>query len=40
MIPAWEERNIQYQPHPRFVFVEDGKVLGWVAIAPVSTRKA
>jgi L-amino acid N-acyltransferase YncA len=38
-IPTWEEWDIKHHSHSRFIFVDDEKVVGWVAIAPVSTRK-
>jgi phosphinothricin acetyltransferase len=39
MSPTWKEWDLTHHSHSRSVFVEDGKVVGWVAIAPVSTRK-
>jgi L-amino acid N-acyltransferase YncA len=37
-VPSWEEWDKAHHTHSRFVALEKGKVIGWVAISPVSTR--
>ncbi|TDQ30086.1 GNAT family N-acetyltransferase [Tenacibaculum caenipelagi] len=37
-VPSWEEWNASHHQHSRFVAVEENKVVGWCAIAPVSKR--
>jgi len=38
-IPAWEEWDASHLPHSRLVAVaDDGTVLGWAALTPVSGR--
>jgi L-amino acid N-acyltransferase YncA len=39
-VPSWEEWDLKHHNHSRFVFVENNLVLGWIALAPVSTRDA
>lgn len=39
-VPLWEEWDGNHHGHSRFVYCEDGKVVGWVAVSPVSTRRA
>lgn len=39
-IPSWKEWNLKHHVHCRFVYTENNIVLGWVALLPVSTRKA
>jgi L-amino acid N-acyltransferase YncA len=39
-VPGWEEWDRRHHPHSRFVYQENGRVLGWVALAPVSQREA
>lgn len=36
--PSWETWNNDYIAHSRFVAVENGVVLGWAALTPVSGR--
>lgn len=36
--PSWEEWNDSHAVKPRLVAVENGNVLGWAAITPVSGR--
>jgi L-amino acid N-acyltransferase YncA len=36
--PAWEAWNAKHHPHSRFVAREDGRVVAWAALAPVSPR--
>lgn len=37
-VPTWEEWSKGHHAHSRLVAVERGKVLGWVALSPVSAR--
>jgi phosphinothricin acetyltransferase len=39
-IPAWTEWDSNHLRHSRLVFEENGKVLGWAALSPVSSREA
>ena len=39
-IPCWEDWNSGHLKHSRFVYTDNGKVLGWVALSPVSSRSA
>lgn len=36
--PNWEEWNESRVPHSRLVAREDGRILGWAALSPVSRR--
>jgi|SRR5882724_8801825 len=36
--PSWEEWNSTHLAHSRLVAVQDGNVLGWAALTPVSGR--
>jgi hypothetical protein len=36
--PAWEEWDAAHAPSPRLVAIENGTVLGWAALTPVSGR--
>jgi L-amino acid N-acyltransferase YncA len=36
--PSWDEWDKSHHLHSRTVAVEDGKVIGWVALLPVSAR--
>ncbi len=38
-VPSWTDWDAKHHPHSRFVFVEGEKILGWIALAPVSARK-
>jgi L-amino acid N-acyltransferase YncA len=38
--PSWEKWEQRHHSHSRFVYEEDGHVLGWVALGPVSSRPA
>ena len=38
LAPSWEAFDAGRLPAHRFVAVDDGRVLGWVAVTPVSTR--
>jgi L-amino acid N-acyltransferase YncA len=37
-VPPWEAWDVAHLPEHRFVAESDGKVVGWVALAPVSGR--
>ena len=39
-VPEWEAWDRSHLPAHRFVAVEDGRVLGWAAVSPVSDRCA
>ena len=36
--PTWEEWNSSHLPHSRLVALENGAVIGWAALTPVSGR--
>jgi phosphinothricin acetyltransferase len=36
--PSWTEWNIAHLPVPRLVATSEGRVLGWAALSPVSSR--
>jgi L-amino acid N-acyltransferase YncA len=38
-VPSWEAWDRGHLPAPRLVLVDDGAVLGWAALAPVSARE-
>jgi len=38
-VPEWPDWDLHHFKHSRFVYEENGKILGWVALSPVSTRK-
>jgi L-amino acid N-acyltransferase YncA len=37
-VPRWEEWDAAHLPEHRFVAETEGSVLGWIALAPVSSR--
>ena len=37
-VPSWEAWNGNHHQHTRFVAIENGEVLGWIALSPVSSR--
>jgi phosphinothricin acetyltransferase len=37
-VPSWETWDESHLPAPRLVAEEDGAVLGWIAVSPVSRR--
>jgi phosphinothricin acetyltransferase len=37
-VPAWEAWNAAHSPEQRLVAEADGAVVGWIALAPVSSR--
>jgi L-amino acid N-acyltransferase YncA len=39
-VPNWEEWDRRHHAHSRFVYEEGDQVVGWVALAPVSSRRA
>ncbi len=39
-VPAWEEWDSRHHLHSRYVYEEIGGVRGWIALSPVSARKA
>ena len=38
MAPSLEQWDKKFHPHLRYVFEENGDILGWVSITPVSSR--
>jgi len=38
-VPSWEAWDESHSPEHRLVGVEDGRVVGWVALASVSSRE-
>ena len=38
-VPSWTDWDSKHLEHSRFVYAEDDKILGWIALSPVSTRK-
>jgi L-amino acid N-acyltransferase YncA len=39
-VPHWADWDLKHLQHSRFVYVENDKVLGWIALSPVSARDA
>lgn len=39
-VPSWDDWDSDHLNHSRFVFTENEKILGWVALSPVSKRSA
>jgi L-amino acid N-acyltransferase YncA len=39
-VPSWADWDSNHLKHSRFVYTNNEKVLGWVAISPVSSRSA
>lgn len=37
-VPSWNIWDSKHLKHSRFVYEENGTVLGWVALSPISTR--
>jgi L-amino acid N-acyltransferase YncA len=37
-VPTWEAWDTTHLPEHRFVAERDGRVVGWIALAPVSSR--
>ena len=40
IVPSWDDWDSMHNKHSRFVYIENEKILGWIALSPVSTRKA
>jgi len=38
--PDWAAWDQRHRPDSRFVWEEDGRAVGWVALSPISTRQA
>jgi len=38
IVPTWEEWNNGHLKHSRFVIESGGKIAGWIALSPVSSR--
>jgi L-amino acid N-acyltransferase YncA len=38
VVPTWTAFSEKYFQHSRFVAIEDGKVVGWAVLSPVSSR--
>jgi L-amino acid N-acyltransferase YncA len=38
-VPSWEDWDMRHLSHSRFVFEEEGIVLGWIALSPFSSRE-
>ena len=38
-IPTWVQLDQKWYKHSRFVYEQNGKVVGWVALIPVSNRE-
>ena len=39
-VPSWADWDSNHLLHSRFVYTDNEKVLGWVALSPVSSRSA
>lgn len=39
-VPKWTDWDFLHLSHSRYVFEENGLVLGWIALSPASTREA
>jgi len=37
-VPSWDKIKEKFLPHSRLVAIEEDKVMGWAATAPVSSR--
>ncbi|WP_339709364.1 N-acetyltransferase family protein [uncultured Kriegella sp.] len=37
-VPTWNEWNLKHLKHSRFVYLDNDKVVGWIALSPVSER--
>jgi len=38
IVPTWEEWDNSHLKHSRFVIETEGKIAGWIALSPVSSR--
>ena len=39
IVPSWKEWDAAHHSHSRIVALEDNRVIGWVALLPVSSRE-
>ena len=39
VVPKWNDWDLNHLKHSRFVYLDGDKILGWIALSPVSTRK-
>ena len=39
-VPTWKDWDTSHHQHSRFVAIQNDKIIGWCAIAPVSSRPA
>lgn len=39
VVPTWSEWSKNHHSHSRWVALEEGRVMGWVALSPVSSRE-
>jgi L-amino acid N-acyltransferase YncA len=37
--PSWEDWDSKHLKHSRLAYLENDKILGWIALSPVSVRK-
>ncbi|MDZ7739691.1 MAG: GNAT family N-acetyltransferase [Bacteroidales bacterium] len=38
VVPKWNDWDLKHLKHSRFVYLDGDKILGWIALSPVSTR--
>lgn len=38
-VPSWVDWNARHLEHSRFVYLDNGMVVGWIALSPTSSRK-
>lgn len=38
-VPSWTDWDRNHLKHSRFVYVQNDKIVGWIALSPVSARK-
>jgi L-amino acid N-acyltransferase YncA len=38
-VPSWTEWDSKHLKHSRYVYTDQDRILGWIALLPVSTRK-
>ena len=38
VVPKWNDWDLNHLKHSRFVYLDGDKILGWIALSPVSTR--
>jgi L-amino acid N-acyltransferase YncA len=39
-VPSWPDWDSKHLKHSRFIYEEEGAILGWAALSPVSSREA